>query len=411
MRFSVPTFCVLLFAATLAPAATPLRLLRQFDFEERSRGNAEDVPMDWMKVEGPNFPHYVNATLATDQASGGRYAFRFDLDGGSVAYRYPAGRITIHPHAHYAVSVQARTQDLVNARAQLTAYCADARGDPIRSTVTRSEPLRDTPDGWTPLQIEVTAPDTAASLVLELALLQPSLWQRLPADHTAIAEQDITGHVWFDDLTVRQVPQVRLACDTPGHLFRHADPIALTVRLNDRLTDDLVGRLVVVDAEGRRVFQRTGAFDLMPAGDMDRGTRVTIPDLPAGWYRAELGFESDGISVGRSSVDFVRLADDDATPSPDGRFGVVATHLPFAQWDELPDVLPVLGVSRVKLAVWSGAGDAEHVPGFDFDRLLNRLAARQVRTTGCFTGVPPPIAAAVGGSDLRRLVQAKPEAW
>lgn len=257
----------ILLGAHNATAETPLRVLRSFDFEERAAGNAEDLPMDWVKVEGRGYPHYVNGTLATDLARSGRYAFRLDLNGGNVAYRYPAGKIPVRPHAHYDVTVQARTQGLVNARAQLTAFIADAAGRPLRDTVTRSDPLADTPNDWQPLGVQLTAPDDAASVVVELALLQPSVWRRAAAGDSALLEQDIQGHAWFDDLTVRQVPQVRLTCDAVGNVLRRSEPTTLTVSLNDRLTRDLVGRLVVVDAADRPVFQQTGAFDLLPAGD------------------------------------------------------------------------------------------------------------------------------------------------
>ena len=52
---------ILLLIPTLTrPAsAADTRLLRQFDFEERHLGNDEDLPMEWVKVEGDGLPHYV----------------------------------------------------------------------------------------------------------------------------------------------------------------------------------------------------------------------------------------------------------------------------------------------------------------------------------------------------------------
>src|SRR6516164_1043517 len=59
------------------------RVLRTFDFEERQLGNDEDLPMHWLKVDGPELPHYVNGRLTTDRHRSGRYSFRMDLNGGS----------------------------------------------------------------------------------------------------------------------------------------------------------------------------------------------------------------------------------------------------------------------------------------------------------------------------------------
>src|SRR3954463_8657643 len=94
-RFFV--IAVLLFCPRGARAqpAEVSRVLRSFDFEERRLGNVEDLPMHWTKVDGPGLPHYVNANLATDRAHGGKYSFRFELNGGSLVYRYQSGQIKV----------------------------------------------------------------------------------------------------------------------------------------------------------------------------------------------------------------------------------------------------------------------------------------------------------------------------
>src|SRR4051794_31153192 len=121
-----------------AQPAEVSRVLRTFDFEERRLGNAEDLPMNWTKVEGPGLPHYVNGRLSTDRARSGQYSFRFDLNGGSLVYRYEAGRIRVQQGAHYRVEAFARTSVLANARARLTGYVANADGEVIAGTVRHS---------------------------------------------------------------------------------------------------------------------------------------------------------------------------------------------------------------------------------------------------------------------------------
>ena len=79
-------------SAALAQPAQVNRVLKTLDFEERRLGNAEDLPMHFRKVEGPGLPHYVNGRLARDLARSGKFSFRFDLNGGSLIYRYDAGR-------------------------------------------------------------------------------------------------------------------------------------------------------------------------------------------------------------------------------------------------------------------------------------------------------------------------------
>src|SRR5215207_1699694 len=122
MRPVTPIILALLAPALcLAQPAEVNRVLRTFDFEERRLGNPEDLPMFWNKVEGAGLPHYVNGRLSTDRARSGKYSFRFDLNGGSLIYRYDAGRIKVQAGAHYRVEGYARTTPLAHARARLTA--------------------------------------------------------------------------------------------------------------------------------------------------------------------------------------------------------------------------------------------------------------------------------------------------
>src|ERR1700722_8783755 len=112
-----------------AAAPEPTRVLRTIDFEERQLGNNEDLPMHWVKVAGKGLPHYVNGLLAADRAHSGQYSFRFDLNGGSLIYRYDPTQIAVHPGAHYLVDCFVQTTILPHARARLTAYFTNIDGE------------------------------------------------------------------------------------------------------------------------------------------------------------------------------------------------------------------------------------------------------------------------------------------
>src|SRR5687768_7708855 len=147
-RYAVLTVSIA-FACSRAAAAPEevKRVVRTFDFEERRLGNVEELPMHWSKVEGPGMPHYVNGRLATDLAHTGKYSFRFDLNGGSLAYRYAANRIRVLAGAHYRVEALVRTTVLPNARARVSAYLVDLDGHPLPKTVRHTEPYSaKTPD-------------------------------------------------------------------------------------------------------------------------------------------------------------------------------------------------------------------------------------------------------------------------
>jgi hypothetical protein len=403
--------------AALAAEATSTRVLHTLDFEERRLGNPEELPMHWTKLVGKAYPHYVNGRLATDRARSGRYSFRFDLNGGSLVYRYDPGQIPVRCGAHYKAQVFVQTTPMQHARARLTAYLVDLNGRALFDSIRHSRvysAARDRQD-WAPLSVELSASDPkAAFLAVELELLQPALHAPTSLGANTIFPQDIQGTAWFDDLTVAQVPKVRIRPTRPGSIFRQGEHVSFDVSVNDRFTSDLAAQLVVRDALGRVVHQRSGALDVgqeATSVDGDRHTRLTLPDLAPGWYGATLEMTSGGQSLGQHTVDLVRLADRATGVKPDERFGVIATDLPFDAWADLASILPVLAAGRVKLAVWSEGGDIDQSHAALFDHLLVRLQELQITPTAVLLAPPPNVARRINDSSWLGLLRSRDADW
>ncbi len=405
-------------AAPVQPADVS-RVLRTFDFEERRLGNVEELPMHWTKVDGAGLPHYVNAQLATDHARGGKYSFRFDLNGGSLIYRYQTGQIKVQRDAHYRVEGFAQTTVMPNARARMSAFFTDIDGHPIENS-TRSSDLyaaksNSAQTNWHKLVVELSsdAPE-AAYLIVELALLQPAMYSTATLGEHTLYPQDIHGTAWFDDITVSQVPKVTMSTGRPGNMFRRSDPRQLGVLVNDRFTDDLSAQLILRDAENRIVYQKSGALDMNAAGAEQLGPgrkRLTLSlpgDLPPGWYEATLEMSSHGTFVGDQTLDVVFLADNAKPMQSDPRFGVIATDLPFEGWGELPQILPMLGAGRVKLGVWSEQGDAQQLDAAAFDRLLEQLQELQITPTACLLTIPPIVRERIRAGRASTTQQSQP---
>ncbi|MGA2439994.1 MAG: NEW3 domain-containing protein [Tepidisphaeraceae bacterium] len=404
-------------AVGFASAADTGRIVKSVDFEERRLGNMEDLPMHWTKVGGPGLPDYVNGKLADDAAHSGRWSFRFDLNGGSLIYRYDPRQVPIRQGAHYRVDCFVQTTELPHARARITAYFTDAEGNAIDNSTSHSElyAAKVEGEGWHELSLEVSASNrSAAFLAVQLELIQPSAYARSNLGARTLFDEDIYGSAWFDDLTISQVPEVTLSSNHPGNVFRRSDPLQLSVRVNDRFTDDLAAQLIISDAGNAVIYQHSGALDMGSAQDLGPGLKqmlVALPELAPGWYDAVLVMTSRGQLVGRQEMPFVRLADDEMSNQPDPRFGVIATDLPFEGWSQLPDLLSILAAGRVKLSVWSSGGDVERVDPAGFDALLERLGKNGITPTACLTAVPPELAAKIGGSEWTRLIGAAPETW
>jgi hypothetical protein len=401
---------------TFAGPADVSRVLKTINFEERRLGNREDLPMHWSKLSGQGLPNYVNGRLTDDRAHSGSYSFRFDLNGGSLIYRYDPTEIPVVAGAHYRVETFVQTTPLPHARARMTAYFMDVDGHTLAQTTIHSElyAARSETDDWHKLTIELTADDPKASfLAVELELLQPNLY--LPSDlgERTLFDQDIRGSAWFDDLTISQVPQMALDTGRPGNIFRNSDPMRLRVLVNDRFTEDLAAQLFVTDALGATVYQHSGALDTSGAQDLGPGRKqatLDLPDLKPGWYHAAVVMTSRGQFVGQQELNMVRLADDQIS-RPDPRFGLIATDLPFEGWSQLPEILPMLSAGRVKLAVWSEAGDIQQIDAAGFDALLEHLKSVGITPTACLTGVPPSVAKKIGGNTWSQLAKASPELW
>jgi hypothetical protein len=393
---------LLLTSSTRAQPAEVNRILRNIDFEERRLGNVEDLPMHWSKVEGPGLMHYVNGRLSTDRARDGKYSFLLELNGGGLIYRYDAKAIAVQAGAHYRVEVYAQTTVLPNARARLTAYFTDIDGHLVEGSTRHSElyAAKEENEPWKKLAVELSAESrrdepAPAYLVIELALLQPMHYAPSSLGQRTLFTQDIRGSAWFDSLSVSQVPKVLLSTDKPGNIFRRGEPARLEVNVNDRFTDDLASQLVVRDARGGIAFQRSGALEMSSAQALGPGRKrlaLELPELAPGWYEATLVMSSQGKFVGEQTIDIVLLADAfSGAGTPDPRFGVIATDLPYDGWGELPEILPFLSAGRVKLAVWGEAGDVQQVDSAAFDRLLERLQQLGITPTAVLAAIPPDV--------------------
>ena len=403
--------------SNVQPPAQLSRVLKTFDFEERDHGNVEDVPAGWMKIEGPGLPHYLHGEFDDSVRATGKASFRFDLNGGSITYRYPAGQIPVMAHAAYRVSVMCRTTPLNTARARLTAYLCDVDGHVLTSTIVSSDSFASARGDETfhPLSLDIAADaPTAATLVLELSLLQSSLLPDSSLGDQKLVVEDIHGSAWFDDLRVAQVPTVSLTTDRPTNVFTPGEQVNLRVRVIDRIATDLTAELRVVDVDGQPVHQRTGAIDFAPA-DASKGEELagsaSIPPLPPGWYEARLAVSSRGQKVGEKTLKFVRTGDAPLPAQADPRFGVVATEFAPEAWSAIPEAMADIAAGRVKISAWSASHAIENTAAGQFDRLLDALRPDGRSVTACLTDLPPELQKLVGGDRWTDLLQVPTDRW
>ena len=292
------------------------RQLRHFDFEEAEFA-PYTMPHNFYRYVAPDqgFPRFGSMRLSRTAAHSGRWSFMFELDGGSLSARVPTAVIPILPGSDHLVSAWVRTQDLSHAVAQVVAQLYDIDHNAIPESRTVSPPLR-TDGEWQHVSIEVYGDsDRAADLVLELQVLQP----QQHADHREGQPQrvDITGHVWFDDVTIWQQPRIEISTGAPGNVIAAPQEPVLDIVIRDATTEDLTARVVVLDIDGHELRVETH--------DLPRGSwrhTLKLGNVDAGWYRAVVEVRNDTRIVGTRSIDLV-VVSPHSTPRRDWRLGVV----------------------------------------------------------------------------------------
>lgn len=394
--------------------AAGLRTLRTFDFEERASGNIEDTPLGWVKVEGSGMPHYLKGQFDFAVAHSGQTSFRLDLNGGSIAFRYPANRIFVVDGALYRIETMARTTPLKNSRARLSAYFCDEDGRPITASIKRVDldPSTAADEQFHRLALDMVADAKSVSLVVEIGIIQSHLTAKSDLGEHELAVEDIRGSAWFDDVKITQVPDVEVFTDRPTSVFYKDEPVNIRLRLHDQLTSDLTAELRVFDVDGKPVFQRTGGITFTPATSSTEllGT-ITLPTMDAGWYRAAIIIRSGESQISQHSLRFVQLGDPPGRPMPDERFGVVATSLPPDAWHLLPAAMDQLAAGRLKLSVWTENYAIDSDKASDFDLLVNKLRNRGISFTACLASIPPDIAGRIGGRRWADLLQIPLDRW
>ena len=88
---------------------------------------------------------------------------------------------------------------------------------------------------------------------------------------------------------------------------------------------------------------------------------LALPDLPPGWYDAQLLLSSQGQALGDKHIALVKLADDEPPSWPGRPFWAGGHGFAAGCFGALPEVLPLLAAGRVKLAVWSRDGDVQQL--------------------------------------------------
>lgn len=335
------------------PPLAVRRIVKGFDFDEQRFGNYSEIPSGWTRHVGMGFPQFLEGKFDSQVGHMASPSLRFDLDGGSLGFHYTGLDIAVRPNSDYLAVVWVKTEGLIAARAFATACFLDRKGNEIPGTSRRTELVggKGGATGWQPLALQMRCdhPD-ARYLGLSLWLAQDRVWNAGPKGIRSIDREDIKATAWFDDIVVYRMPRASLATGQPGGLYGQRDPLELLVELSDPDGLHLKGRIVVRDADGRTVCERTVAAQ---TGLTGRVVSVMLPELPVGRYEVEFLVTTEGATLLRQSVSFLRVEElvGVAATAANG-FGVVLTSTDSAVLAGQRQLLSGLSPQWVKVPLW-----------------------------------------------------------
>lgn len=407
--------------AAAQPAAAPARpaaagrIVRFFDFEEQD-SNPFPIPRYWIRAQEdpavprirPGFPIWNEPVLDYTVAYQGAGSVRVPTKGGSASLCLDPGVIPVFPDADYVVAAKVRTDGLVHARAAIIARFLDSANQPIAASEARTEPVL-TNGEWRMLSLTLPGdhPD-AAFLQIELVVLQPRQFAApsLPAQHQVWPE-DLSGAAWFDDLSVAQLPAVRLSTNSPTNVIAAPDRPAVNVSTRDLTGESLVARLILQDLDGR-IVDRTDR----PLQSAQTAWTWTPRVDRLGWYRVTLELLSGGTRVGASFLDlaWVPEAHEAFTLDQDtddrARFGLVLDEPPPGRAALIPELVARSGAGAVTLPAWVAAltPDNPEILEHTIYPLADTILAQGRRITLAFTRLPDALAAQTGTMPDRPLV-------
>lgn len=324
------------------------REVHRFDFEEATQGRLV-FPADFYRhlASDQGFPPFGDMRLSRASPAAGDWSFQFDLQGGSMTARVAPGVIPVLPLGDYVVNAMLRTVGLHNARARVVAWFTDQRGEPIVASRAQGELLR-TNGNWEQVTVPIYGEFAQAThLVVELQVLQPRQFGAQAWRAGAPQHDDVSGTVWFDDVTIWQLPRIELSTASPGNVILPSEPQTLRVFVADLTPEPLTAELEVVDLRGRSVL-----FQQFPAPRGERALDVELGRLSAGWYRAALRIRNQRGMVGESTLDLVILpAGDRRHPTRPAMFGVAVPPLAAKHMRIVPELLRRLGAGAAQVSL------------------------------------------------------------
>lgn len=364
----------------LDPFAAATDFLK-FSFEEVEDQDADRLPDDWIRRRGPEFPGYVKAALDETTAHAGRNSLRVRINGARLTYYSPITQAArVDPDFNYVFRGFVRTDRLKNDAALYSVSFLNHRKERLQQFVTRA--VSGSHKDWVKLELGPLVPHPDARFVV------------MGCHIASGQEPDLTGNVWFDDISMGRLPRLKLTADVRDRYVAPGASIPISVEVSGvevGVPFDLF--MSLTDIKGKTLAERQERVQLTTERlqTPDRPTRFpfawTIEPQEPGCYFVRTHLNRDGrlMLLGETTVAVLETA----TPRPQGEFG---WSLPNGYGALAPrDVAFVAsqaGIHWLKLPLWKAAnGETAQSPN-EINDVIDRMTDRAINVVGIL-GEPP----------------------
>ncbi|WP_166831047.1 hypothetical protein [Thalassoroseus pseudoceratinae] len=424
--------CWLILAGILATTtaesvadAPSLNRVVSYSFEANEDLDYDDLPDDWTRRRGPEFPHYVPIEIdPKSPAVEGTRSLCIESNGGRAILYSPPQKIDAR-HT-YVFNGFIRTEQLKNDAALISVSFLNHKRQRVQRWLGPA--VSGTHADWVPIQLGPLEPNEDVRFVVF-------------GCHLVTSQQvDLGGKAWFDDLSLVQRPRLTFRDDALTHLVGRDRPVRLTTSISgldelpSRIIPNIAGLSLMPFAWLKQPAEYTLDLSLMDrSGQVLRSHQIELPTDPPddvetsdwlpdhtwtidppdyGYYRIRAVLKSNQTPL--ADFETVLLVLDWAEPSPQTEFGwSLAEAIPEQRMNDILFLAKQGGIHWLKVPLWSMAYSGGARGNAKLTNFLTDLNANRITPVGILSDPPPDLARKFDGnwagvSDLFRL---KPSVW
>jgi len=384
-----------------------------FSFENEDDRDFDELPDDWSRRKGKNFPAYVETRIDRESGQQGDQSLFFDVKGGqAVMYSQP---IRIDAFHSYVFRGMIRTEQLNHTAALLSVSLLNHKR--IRVQRYLSKPVMGTHRDWVELKLGPIAPNKDVHFVV------------IGCHVAGQKHTDINGKVWFDNLYVGKLPQLDLVSNYDIHFKKRDADIEITSQVSGldpgqnakphqyQLDMKMINSSDEIDA---KTSYQLSANNLAASDENDleenesgmQSIKWALKPKDYGFYRVQSVLKRDGQVILEKNTSFAVM--DLVTEAPRGEFGwSISKPIKDMPIMELADIAAQAGINWVKYPLWKSVYSKDKELPIQIGGLFEKLTRRNITPIGLLNDPPDELRRkfATNWMGISEIFTMPPEFW